>query len=66
MGMKMKSKKARNRPECKPGADCAAPDSPQSAFVALFSPIRDESWPNVQCSYLFTGGEEKAADRNRF
>lgn len=64
--MKAKNKEARHRSERKIAMDCTVPDSPQSAFIALFRPIRDKSWPNVACSYLFTDSEEKNTDHYQF
>jgi hypothetical protein len=65
--MKTKIKKVRRETKQQMVMDCTIPDRPQSAFIALFAPIRDESWPNVACSYLFTGSGKKGADRgNRF
>lgn len=57
--MKAKSKKEQRQSKQRIVPDCSIPDSPQSAFIALFAPIRDESWPNVSCNYLFTDNGEK-------
>jgi hypothetical protein len=61
--MKTKCKKEHRKSKRLIVMDYMVPDSPQSAFMALFAPIRDESWPNVTCSYLFTGNGEKETDR---
>lgn len=61
--MKTKCKKEQRHPKRRIVMDCMIPDSPQSAFITLFAPIRDESWPNVASSYLFTGNGEKETDR---
>lgn len=60
--MKTEPKKARRQSKQGMVFDCTIPETPQNAFIALFAPIRDESWPNVPCSYLFSVDGEKDSD----
>jgi hypothetical protein len=68
--MKTKNKKGRSRGRSQRRRSetyCSAPEGVRIAFMPLFAPLRNDSWPNVECSYLFDGnGKTMDGRTNRY